>query len=78
MSIIDELRKTKIMKMAVFDWVLVIIAAMIITWYMNPVNMISTFLIIFVALVILGIITHKILGIPTMFGYYLGLNEKLN
>lgn len=76
MSIVTELRKYKIMKMAIFDWSLVIIAAMIWTWYTNSDNKLITFLKIFTGLVILGIITHKLLGIPTMFGYYLGVNEK--
>lgn len=76
MSIVTELRKYKIMKMAIFDWSLVIIAAIIWTWYTNSDNKLITFLKIFTGLVILGVIIHKLLGIPTMFGYYLGVNEK--
>lgn len=39
-------------------------------------QLLSLILIVFFLMICIGILTHYILGIPTMLNYYLGLNTK--
>ncbi len=68
---ISDLRKPKILDMAIFDWVGTFAGAYIVSKIFDF-NLMLTFL----TLIIIGILIHYILGVNTMFGYYLGLNEK--
>lgn len=68
-----EIRQYRIFNMAIFDWVATLIGA-----YLLNLFLFHKFEYWKVALgtIILGIIVHKILGVRTMFNYYLGLGEK--
>lgn len=78
---LDEIRQYTIFGMAIFDWVLTLIGSYILIWFLYPYFMnrfayINFFIVVTISVIILGIIIHKILGIDTMLGYYLGLNMK--
>ena len=88
MSIVEDLRKYRIYKMAIFDYVLTFIGAFILHIYMwkNPIYtkdpskrtyfqyFISLF-IIFITAVGLGIIFHYFFGIQSVLAGYLGIND---
>jgi len=72
---IQRLRKPKIADMSIFDWVTSLIGAFIIGRAFG----IKSFLewLIFVILwIAFGVAAHWAFNVPTMFGYYLGINEK--
>ena len=78
--IITYLRKPKIAGIAIFDTLLVFIIAIIIV-YTIPYNKDKSvgnkwiqIIVLFLIGIIIGIVVHKIIGIPTMLNYYLGLN----
>ena len=72
-STIEKLRKPKIMDMAIFDWLATAAVAAVIGAFARSQ---CTAIIMFIILVLIGIITHHALGIPTMFNAYLGLADK--
>ncbi len=80
-SLVAELRKYRIFKMAIFDWVLALlggfILAAILYKYWKPVGFWLFLILMQIAFIIFGIFVHKILGIDTQLGYYLGINPKL-
>lgn len=72
----DYLRKPKILDMSIFDWVTTLLAGYFVAIYILKKNDIQSIVLIEFDVIILGIIVHKLFGINTMLGYYLGLNEK--
>lgn len=82
-SLIQHIRQYRIAKMAIFDWVITIIPLFILSWLMyykwNIGNKLSFIFILFMVIllgIIIGIVVHKILNVPTMLNYYLGISEK--
>lgn len=82
MSLISNLRKYKILKMAIFDWVATFFGALIINILLNKYtniykgyNEMVSYLITLIILVILGIIVHYVLGVNTRLGCYLRINK---
>ena len=79
-QIICKLREPKILGMAIFDWIMTFIGIYLITiivkYYYKNMNFYKLYLHLGIVTIIIGIILHKILGIDTMLGYYLGLNIK--
>lgn len=75
-SLIDRLRIPKIFDMSVFDWVASLLGAIIIGYYFFKIKTITTLIPWLIFWTFLGVIIHKIFGIPTMLGYYLGLSTK--
>lgn len=73
MKIIDNLRKYRIFEMAIFDFSVTFLSAFIIKKLFKLKYSVIN---IFIFLIILGIIVHKLLNIDTMLGYYIGLNDK--
>lgn len=77
---IEKLREPKVFDMAIFDWAATAVGAGIIAAgthrFFNSVSFLVYFIIIFIILVVIGQCIHKILGIDTMFGYYLGICNK--
>jgi succinate dehydrogenase/fumarate reductase cytochrome b subunit len=71
MSIITDLRKYRAFDMAIFDWVATLIGAILLSRVIG-INFGALFLI----MIILAIIVHAALGIPTMFNAYIGLAKK--
>ena len=72
----DYLRKPKILDMSIFDWVTTLLGGYFIAIYILKIDDIQSIILIEIGFIILGIIVHKLFGINTMLGYYLGINEK--
>lgn len=74
--IMTILRQPKMLDMALFDWVASLLGAFLVGKYvfrMSGTLQWGTFIILWI---LLGVVVHYVLGIDTMFGYYLGLNGK--
>ena len=71
-STIQSLRKPKILDMSIFDWVTSLLGAFLIGKLFG----VSNWLLFIFGWIAFGIFAHLYFGINTMFGYYLGLNEK--
>jgi len=65
---INELRSTKIKGIAVFDVAATAVASYVLS------NETANIIPIFILLIILAIVVHSILGIPTMLNHYIGIN----
>lgn len=74
-TLIDTLRAPKIFGMAAFDWIASLTGAYIIGWFVG-VRGFSMWLMWISAWTVFGVVVHYIIGVHTMFGYYLGLNPK--
>jgi hypothetical protein len=72
----DTLRKPKILNMSIFDWVTALLCGYLICKYLFDINETKHIVLFEIGFIIFGIIIHKIFGINTMLGYYLGINEK--
>jgi hypothetical protein len=72
----DTLRKPKILDMSIFDWVTTLLGGYLICKYLLNINETEHIILFEFGFIIFGIIVHKIFGINTMLGYYLGINEK--
>jgi uncharacterized membrane protein YcaP (DUF421 family) len=78
-NFIDYLRKPKLANISVFDVVATFAVAVLIGYLVNKkhpfkIHLWINIIIIFLLLIILAIIVHKILKIPTMLNYYIGIN----
>jgi hypothetical protein len=72
----EQLRKPKILDMSIFDWVTALLGGFIIAYYFLGIKD-SKYIVLFeIGFIIFGIVVHKIFGINTMLGYYIGINEK--
>jgi hypothetical protein len=71
-STIQRLRKPKLLDMSIFDWVTSLLGAFLIGKLFG----VSNWLLFIFGWIAFGIFAHLIFGINTMFGYYLGINEK--
>ena len=72
-SLIDKLRGPKIADMAVFDWAATAAVAIVAgfiskSWRVGAAS--------FIVLIIIAILLHVCLGVPTMLNAYLGLAHK--
>ena len=72
----DQLRKHKLLDMSIFDWVTTLLGGYIIAYYVLDLKDTHLIILFECGFIIFGIIVHKIFGINTMLGYYLGINEK--
>jgi hypothetical protein len=69
-----QLRKPKILDMSIFDWVTSLLGAFWLSYVFDiKWSMMFAFLLFWIAF---GVAVHAYFNIPTMFGYYLGINEK--
>lgn len=74
------LRECKILDMAIFDWVALFLGAYLTThlihWfgYLTDISFLELYMVVSFILTFVGVATHIYLKIPTMFGYYLGVN----
>ena len=75
-GIIDTLRKPKILDMSIFDWVSALLAGYLIAVYIFKLTDTYKIILFLAVIILIGIITHKLFGVNTMLGYYIGLNEK--
>ena len=79
-NFIDYVRKPKLANIAMFDVIGTFGLAVLIGYLVNKkhpfqVHLWINIIVIFLLLMIFAIILHKILKIPTMLNYYLGLNN---
>jgi len=72
---IDKLRGPKVFNMSVFDWVASLCGAAIVG-LIAGIKTPAKWLLFILFWVLFGVVAHAAFGVPTMFGYYLGLNEK--
>lgn len=77
MSTIQKLRSIRIANIAVFDFVVAVVGLYFVLKYLKPNKTVEyyrkwTLILVFP----ISIITHLVLGIPTMLNYYLGLSPK--
>jgi hypothetical protein len=69
-----QLRKPKILDMSIFDWATSLLGAFWLSYVLDiKWSMMFAFLLFWIAF---GVAVHAYFNIPTMFGYYLGINEK--
>jgi hypothetical protein len=61
--------------MSIFDWVASLLGAALIG-YFTGIKRLLYWILFLIFWVTLGVVAHAAFGVPTMFGYYLGLNEK--
>jgi hypothetical protein len=76
MTIIDKLRKPRIFGLAIFDWVFSLLGLFLIGKFLIKLNGIREWIIFTIFWILLGIVVHMVMKIPTMLNYYLGLSEK--
>jgi hypothetical protein len=74
----DQLRKPKILDMSIFDWVTALLGGFLIAYYMFNITDVIPIILFEIGFIIFGIIVHKLFGVNTMLGYYLGINDKPN
>lgn len=72
-TIIDIVRKPKVFGMAAFDWTASLLAAFMVGKLIR-INTVSQWTVFLLFWVMFGVAVHYVLGVPTMLGYYLGLN----
>jgi hypothetical protein len=91
MSVVEDLRKYRIFKMAIFDYILTFIGAFIIHLYIwkNPIHtkdaskrtyfqyFISLFF-MYITAIGVGVIVHYFFGIQSTLSGYLGINDMPN
>lgn len=62
--------------MSIFDWVTALLGGFLIAYYLLDITNPLYIVLFEIGFIIFGIIVHKLFGINTMLGYYLGLNDK--
>jgi uncharacterized membrane protein YeaQ/YmgE (transglycosylase-associated protein family) len=75
-SFVDHLRSHRIYGLAIFDWTTSIIGAILIGRYIFHLSSFIHWILWIILWVIIGIVAHVIVKVPTMLGFYLGLNKK--
>ena len=75
MSLIQTLRGPKIFGMAIFDWTLSILGLVLLGITLKIKTAPKWIAFVF-AWILFGVAVHKLMGVDTMLGYYLGLNPK--
>lgn len=73
MGLIDVLREPKVLDIAVFDVACTLGVAYVTRDYMFPESRLWE---IFLGAIALGIVTHVLVGVPTMLNHYLGLSRR--
>jgi len=73
---IHELRKPKIFGMAIFDWTTSLLGAFLIGKFLLKLHKPIEWILWIFFWILFGAAVHLYFGIKTMFGYYLGLNNK--
>lgn len=74
-AVITKLRQPQFMQMAAFDWLATLAGAISIGTLIDH-NSVAEIAGIFILMVIIAIIVHYSLGVPTMLNAYLGLTKK--
>ena len=69
---IQTLRKPKILKMSIFDWLISLLVAVLVGYFFKIRGFI--WIPFLFAWILLGVAVHSYFGVNTMLGYYLGIN----
>ena len=72
---IQLMRKPKILDMSIFDWITSLFGAFLLGKLLGINKTVHWFLFI-LGWILFGILVHWYYNVPTMLGYYLGINEK--
>jgi hypothetical protein len=75
-SWIQSLRKPKILDMSIFDWVTSLLAAFLVGYFLMKLRGYINWALFIVGWTLAGVAIHKLFGVNTMLGYYMGLNPK--
>jgi hypothetical protein len=75
-TLLERLRQPKIANMSIFDWVTSLLAAYAVGAYILRIRTVTSWAFFLLGWIAFGIATHWAVGVPTMLGYYLGINEK--
>ena len=75
-SWIQTLRKPKILDMSIFDWVASLLAAALAGYFLFKLRGWFNWTLFIVGWTLAGVAIHKLFGVNTMLGYYMGLNPK--
>lgn len=74
---IETLRSFRVLDMAVFDWVMSLLGAFVVGAYLFGIRTLPRWVAFVAGWIAFGVIVHYMVGVPTQFGYYLGLNERV-
>lgn len=75
-TLIDRMRKPKILDMSIFDWVTSLLGAWLVGRFLLGLRSALAWVAFLLFWVALGVAIHWVFGVPTMFGYYLGVSAK--
>jgi hypothetical protein len=75
-TLIEKLRSPKILNMSVFDWITSMMGGLAIGKYVLHLKSAAAWVAWIVAWIVFGVIVHMIFKVKSMFGYYIGVNEK--
>jgi hypothetical protein len=73
---INSLRAYRVAGMSVFDWLASLLGAALIGYYLFHLGSALSWVAFIFAWTVLGVLVHLAIGVPTMLGYYLGLNDR--
>ncbi len=68
---ITELRSYRIARMAIFDWVATIVAAVLVAWWSG-----YNWLAVLIVLLIASVVLHIAFGVRTWTNYYIGVDSR--
>jgi hypothetical protein len=74
---IQTLRSYRVAGMAAFDWLASLLGAALIGYFLFHLDSPLAWVTFVFAWIAFGVIVHLALGVPTMLGYYFGLNDRL-
>lgn len=75
-TLIEKLRSPKILDMSTFDWITSMMGALAIGKWVLHLKSVAAWAAWIVAWIAFGVIVHMIFKVKSMFGYYIGVNEK--
>jgi hypothetical protein len=75
-TLVDKVRQPKFLNMAIFDWSATLLVVFLVSLLTCTDNCGTTFLLYTLAAIVIFVSVHKATNTPTMFNYYLGLNDK--
>lgn len=75
-SYIDYLRMPRVLDMAIFDWASSLLFAFLVGHFVLRLSTALQWSVWLVSWTAFGVAVHWVIGVPTMFGYYLGLNAR--
>jgi hypothetical protein len=74
-TVVDIIRKPRVFDMPLFDWVASLAGAFVLGYFLG-IRSVVYWILWILAWTFFGVAVHYIIGVDTMFGYYLGLNPK--